>query len=87
MDKRTLATKFHNTIIFSIFKIAMKIKSETDINKVILSGGTFQNKYILERLLPLLEKNNFSVYTQQKVPANDGGIALGQLAIAAKKMK
>jgi len=82
-----IATKFHNTIIYTIFDIALKIRKETGLKKTVLSGGTFQNKFILERIEPLLIKHKFEVYTQSKVPCNDGGIALGQLVIAAKRRK
>ncbi|MEI8049363.1 MAG: hypothetical protein WCI92_18425, partial [Bacteroidota bacterium] len=54
-------------------------------NKVILSGGVFQNKYLLERTIQMLQKNKFNVYSHANVPTNDGGIALGQLAIASKR--
>lgn len=50
-----------------------------------LSGGVFQNKYVLEGLTYLLEINHFNVYTQESIPSNDGGIALGQMAVAAKR--
>ena len=55
-----------------------------NVKKVALSGGLFQNKYILERTENLLERNNFLVLSHKKAPTNDGGISLGQLAIASK---
>ena len=84
IDARIIATKFHNTIIYTIFKGAFKISKETGLKKVVFSGGLFQNKYIMEKTEPLLLKNGFQVYTHSKVPCNDGGLALGQLAVAAK---
>jgi hydrogenase maturation protein HypF len=51
----------------------------------VLSGGVFQNKYLSERTMDLLQKNNFEVYSHSLVPANDGGLALGQLAVASKR--
>ncbi len=80
-----ISAKFHNTIISITFIVVNKIKKETGINKVILSGGTFQNKYLSEKIENRLIKNNFKVYVPRQIPANDGGIALGQLAIAAKR--
>lgn len=80
-----IAAKFHNTIIKLNFDIANMIREETGINKVVLSGGTFQNRYLLENTENLLAQHNFEVFTQSKVPSNDGGIALGQLMIAAKR--
>jgi hydrogenase maturation protein HypF len=51
----------------------------------VLSGGSFQNAYLLQMTEETLMHHGFEVFSQEKVPANDGGISLGQLAIAAKK--
>lgn len=85
VSKSIISAKFHNTIIYVIFEAVTEIRKETGIKKIALSGGTFQNKFILERLRPLLLNEKFEVYTQTGIPCNDGGIALGQLAIAAKR--
>ena len=77
IEKVTIATKFHNTIILAIFDTVNDIRTRECINKVVLSGGVFQNKYLLEGTTELLEKNNFEVYSHASVPSNDGGIALG----------
>ena len=82
-----IATKFHNTITSIIFETVNGIRFSGGISKVVLSGGVFQNKYLLEGAETLLRKNNFNVFSQSSVPANDGGIALGQMAIAAKRRK
>mgnify|MGYP000687030292 CR=1 FL=1 len=80
-----ISARFHNMVIEVICEICTRIRNESGLNKVVLSGGTFQNRYLLERALKALENQKFEVYTHEKVPSNDGGIALGQLAIAAKK--
>jgi len=80
-----ISTKFHNTLILMINKTVEKIRNDYALNKVVLSGGTFQNKYLLENLENLLQKNNFEVFSHKKVPTNDGGIALGQMVIGAKR--
>ena len=80
-----ISAKFHNTIISIIFAQVLEISKKHKLNKVVLSGGSFQNRYILEKIENLLIKNSFKVFTPCKIPANDGGIALGQLAIAAKR--
>ena len=80
-----IASKFHNTITSIIFETVNGIRFRGGLNKVVLSGGVFQNKYLLEGTETLLRTNDFEVYSQSSVPANDGGIALGQLAVAAKK--
>ncbi len=85
LDLPLISAKFHNTVINVIFALTSQIRKETAINKVVLSGGSFQNKYILSRLELILKKEGFEVYSHYKIPSNDGGIALGQMVIAAKR--
>jgi hydrogenase maturation protein HypF len=80
-----IASKFHNTIISVIFESANAIRGKEGLNKVVLSGGVFQNKYLLEGTITLLKQHHFEVYSHTVIPANDGGIALGQLAVASKR--
>ncbi|MCF8234594.1 MAG: carbamoyltransferase HypF [Bacteroidales bacterium] len=84
-DVGTISARFHNTVININFEAAKAISEESGLNKVVLSGGTFQNRYLLEKTEKLLQKNAFNVYTHGRIPANDGGLALGQLLIAAKR--
>ena len=84
-DISTISAMFHNTVARAILEVSVKIKKETSLHRVVLSGGVFQNKYLLEKLTYLLKENQFEVFTNHAVPANDGGIALGQLVIAAKR--
>jgi hydrogenase maturation protein HypF len=81
-----IATRFHNTLINIALDICMDMRERYRINKVVLSGGSFQNRYLSERLPQKLRERNFEVFTHQNIPANDGGLALGQLAIAAKML-
>lgn len=80
-DKNTLISnsviskKFHNTISQIILKIAML----SNMKKVALTGGCFQNKYLLENTIEVLNAFNFKVYWHQRIPTNDGGIAAGQI--------
>lgn len=69
------ATKFHNTLV----EIILAIAKICDHQKIILSGGTFQNKYLTEKTILKLEENGYKVYWHQQVPPNDGGICLGQI--------
>ncbi len=85
IDKSTIAMSFHNTIIDMVKHISLEIKEKTGISKIALSGGTFQNRIILGKTEKLLIKAGFEVYSQSNIPSNDGGIALGQIAIAAKR--
>jgi hydrogenase maturation protein HypF len=79
-----ISAKFHNTVAMAILEVSDQIRKETSLNKVVLSGGVFQNKYLMEKTLYLLNRNRFKVFTNHLVPANDGGISLGQLVIASK---
>ncbi len=74
-----IARKFHNTVAHLILKIAKKLRNERKTNRVALSGGVFQNRLITEKAIQLLKNEEFVVYTHQIVPANDGGISLGQI--------
>ncbi len=80
-----ISAKFHNTIIAIIVDFAEKMRAESGINKVVLSGGVFQNRYLLEHSETGLTEKKFRVYSNTQVPANDGGICLGQIAISAKR--
>lgn len=79
-----IAAKFHNTMLNLIKETAVRIREKHQLNKVVLSGGSFQNRYLLEHSIRLLKQCGFEVFFPQQIPPNDGGIALGQIAVAAK---
>ncbi len=85
ISKEIISAKFHNTIISVIQETILKIRDEYSIDKVVLSGGVFQNKYLLENTEKQLSANGLIVFSHQDIPSNDGGVSLGQLAIAAKR--
>ena len=82
-----ISARFHNGLAQSVREICSKIKSETGIDEVILSGGVWQNITLLGRTLSLLKNDGFRVYIHRKVPTNDGGLSLGQAVIAATRMR
>jgi hydrogenase maturation protein HypF len=82
-DASVIAARFHNTIARIILHVCLEMRKETGLNEVVLSGGVFQNRYLVEKSLYLLNVNKFHTYTNHMVPTNDGGVSLGQLAIAA----
>jgi hydrogenase maturation protein HypF len=84
VDASLISVKFHNTIARAVLEVSERIRRETSLNKIVLSGGVFQNKYLFEKLTQLLIEKHFEIYTNHLVPANDGGISLGQLIIASK---
>jgi hydrogenase maturation protein HypF len=78
-----ISSKFHNSLVDIVLKVCLLIKESSGINKVALSGGVFQNNYLISKCFNILKKNGFKVYSNFKVPVNDGGISLGQAYIAA----
>ena len=77
-----ISRRFHNTLIHLFTDLCSHLRRQTDLDRVVLSGGTFQNAILLEELSRSLAKSGFAVYTHRLVPPNDGGISLGQ-AVAA----
>lgn len=82
VDKGIISAKFHNTVAEVILDTALNLRKSFKINKVILSGGVFQNRFLTARAGQLLKNRKFEVYTHLKVPTNDSGIPIGQIAIA-----
>jgi hydrogenase maturation protein HypF len=82
----TISARFHNGLAEMAREVCLKIKSETGIDEVVLSGGVWQNITLLRNTLLLLEKSGFKVYIHKEVPTNDGGLSLGQAVIAASKL-
>jgi len=75
-----ISAKFHNSMAEIMVEIARKAGQE----KVVLSGGCFQNKYLLEQCVERLDKAGFRPYWHQRIPPNDGGISLGQVMAAIR---
>jgi len=76
-----ISAKFHNTLAEAVVGVARLGQEGT--KKVVLTGGCFQNQYLIERTIRRLREEGFSPYWHQRVPSNDGGIALGQMAVYA----
>jgi hydrogenase maturation protein HypF len=77
-----ISSRFHNTVSASIVEGCTRIRAAHGLDRICLSGGTFQNAYLLERTVQDLRRREFGVFLHSVVPANDGGIALGQAVIA-----
>jgi len=82
-----IATKFHNTIVAIIANVVQRLSAVHKLHDVVLSGGVFQNMYLLKNTIDRLKSIGMNVYTNEKVPANDAGISLGQAYIARERMK
>ncbi len=86
-DRRVIATKFHNTVASAVIVVVLKLSLVNNIKKVILSGGVFQNVYLLRKVADNLRAEGLSVYTNEIVPCNDAGISLGQAYIARERLR
>ena len=79
----SISSKFHHTLVAAFTKATFRVSKETGIQKIVLSGGVFNNDIILNQMIRTLEEKNLKVYTHTKVPTGDGGICLGQAVVAA----
>jgi hydrogenase maturation protein HypF len=87
-DKGTRGSKaycFHLTLAHGLLAMAIELTGAARTDKIALSGGVFQNLLLLQMSRDLLQKNGFQVLHHVQVPTNDGGISLGQAALAAMK--
>ncbi len=81
-----ISAKFHNTLAAALLAMAVRARESTKFNTVALSGGALCNRYLANRLIKLLNQNDFKVLFHRDIPSNDAGISLGQAAIAAHLM-
>ena len=79
-----ISAKFHNCLAAGLLEMAKAVRESKKLNTVALSGGVFCNRYLTIRCIKLLKKTDFSVLFNRDVPSNDGGISVGQVAIAAE---
>ncbi len=82
-----ISTKFHNTISKATVECACKIRERFHQDNVFLSGGVFENAYLLKNVAAGLKKAGFHVFFNQKTPLNDGGLSFGQAVVAASIME
>ena len=84
-EPQRISRRFHNTLASLFTRVCQEIRSQHNINQVVLSGGVFQNLNLHHQLKTNLAALSFAVYSHEQVPTNDGGIALGQ-ALAGRSM-
>jgi hydrogenase maturation protein HypF len=80
MPVARMAARFHNTLADIIVAVAARLQQE----RIVLSGGCFQNRYLTERTVQRLKAEGFRPYWHQRIPPNDGGIPLGQILAAGR---
>lgn len=79
-----IAAAFHRSLAVAAAAVCREIRQGSGLDRVVLSGGVFQNRLMCEELVTLLEMDGFRVFTHRLVPPNDGGLALGQAMIAGR---
>jgi hydrogenase maturation protein HypF len=82
-----IAARFHHGLADAIIRVCRILRESTGVNVAALSGGVFQNVLLLERTVTSLEQTGFRVLTHCRVPPNDAGISLGQVAVAAATLR
>ena len=80
-----ISRRFHNGLVEVFGRLAELLRERTTLERVCLSGGTFQNVFLQESLRQRLESRHFKVYTHSEVPAGDGGLSLGQALVASHR--
>ena len=82
-----ISRRFHNGLVEGFARLADLLRKQSGLNRVCLSGGTFQNVYLSEHLEMRLSAAGFEVFTHSEVPAGDGGLSLGQALVAAHRFR
>jgi hydrogenase maturation protein HypF len=86
VDASLIARRFHSTLVDVIAHVCNRLRETTGLDAVVLSGGVFLNALLTSEVSARLGKDGFRVYRHRLVPPNDGGLSLGQLAIAAASL-
>jgi hydrogenase maturation protein HypF len=79
----TISRRFHNGLVETLVRLACLLRQESSLNRICLSGGTFNNLLVFEPLIRKLQFLDFEVFTHSEVPTGDGGLCLGQTLVAA----
>ncbi len=86
VSAQAIAARFHNGVAQAVLAVCKSGRAKHGLDRVVLSGGVWQNMFLMRRTVDLLRGDDFEILIHRKVPANDGGLALGQAAIAAHKI-
>ena len=82
----SVSHRFHLGFVDVLARTAELVRGRTGLDRVCLSGGSFQNCFLSEHLQERLEQQRFQVFTHAEVPCGDGGISLGQAMVAAHRV-
>jgi hydrogenase maturation protein HypF len=78
----SVSARFHSAVANLVFVVAQRLRENHKLNRVVMSGGVFQNQRLLNEAGAKLMAAGFEVFSHHRVPANDGGLCLGQAAVA-----
>jgi hydrogenase maturation protein HypF len=81
-----VSARFHNGLALMTVEVCRRLRASTGLSHVALSGGVWQNVTLLGKTVSALRAASFAVYLHRQAPANDGGLALGQAAVAARRL-
>jgi hydrogenase maturation protein HypF len=81
-----VARRFHSTLVELVAAVCGQLRGQTGIGYVVLSGGVFLNALLTREVQARLTADGFRAYRHRLVPPNDGGLSLGQLAVAAARL-
>ncbi len=87
VEKSVIAARFHHGLAKAISELAITLAAYHQLSQVVLSGGVFQNQVLLIAVQDRLRQKGLTVLTPHEVPPNDGGLSLGQVAIATARLK
>lgn len=86
-DRRVIARRFHDTVIKAVTGAVLSVSDKCGLKAVALSGGTWHNRYLLEKTANILLKNNLRLLLHRQVTPGDGGLSLGQAAVAYRRCR
>lgn len=78
-----ISGRFHRALVSALAQAVTQVAAQEDLREVVLSGGCFLNRYLTDGLVAALQTAGLAVFTHQRVPPGDGGLALGQVVVAA----
>lgn len=82
-----ISAKFHNSLVEASCDLVCRLREREGINKVVLSGGVFENQYLIKNMYKILQNKGFHVFFNKQIPINDGGISFGQLYAASAMIR
>jgi hydrogenase maturation protein HypF len=86
-SRAMIAKKFHNTLVSMMLRVADAVFGEDAERRIVLTGGCFQNRLLTETAIRRLSDAGYRVYWHQRIPPNDGGIAVGQIMAATRQLR